>query len=724
VCGPLAWIFVFLTACVSEIETTRPIVDSDHRAAVLVEGRLLSNPHSLEQNRLLRGWRFVKGEDGRRLVPNDSESVVEFVNLDRRPRLLTIDVDDRSLDRASWVQARLGQRDLGRFPISGRIEVGLPENLPLGRVAVTFEFPNPEAPAIKSLSISPSLPAGEVNISENLIEQHGWSIVETGQWTEVGDRFEVDFQPPGSPTTGQRFAVTVEDPLGGLRQVFTWTAATESGTTDRTLISVPLVNETGPVRIRMVAQGRGPSGRWINPRIVGRRRPQKPLEHSPIREPPRLVVLYVMDALRSDHIGHLGPHRDLTPILDRIASEGVSLGNHFAVAPNTPPSTRALFSGLVMLDDRQLPHPGPPRMAEVFRQAGYRTVSITGNPHLSPDLDLGVGFERVELLRVTEDHHPNHPPTINNSAEILHKAASRWIEDLGSNERGFLYIHTMNPHNPYTPPPEVEDRIALSGSSSIDGRTRTLVAIRDLQRDVEPADVDRLQGLYAASVAYNDEEFAKLIDTINRHFDPAEVLLVVTSDHGDELFEHGGILHGYTLYDEMLRIPLIIRWPTRISPNETSSLTNTLDLHATLVELASSDPGGSTGTSLWPRLLHRQPPTPSHRVTFAAAPGLAGGVMARSQRWKLISVPNDGIRRGQGKGRGRSWDLEYVFDLIDDPGEQHNLAGTADLEIAWLRTRLMAWVETQRALQPVPGDQVMDNETKDQLEALGYVVDP
>ena len=722
--GPLAWIVVLLTACVSEIETSRPFFGPDHRADVLVEGRLLSNPHSVEQNRLLRGWRFVKGEDGRRLVPDDSESVVEFVNLDGRPRLLTIDVDDDSLDRESWVQARLGQRDLGRFPISGRIEVGLPENLPLGRVAVTLEFPKPEEPVIRSLSISPSLPAGEVDISENLIEQHGWSIVEAGHWVEVGDRFVVEFQPPGSPASGQRFAVTVEDPLGGLRQVFTWTLATESSTTSRTMISVPLVNEPGPVLIRMVAQGRGPSGHWINPRIVGRQIPQTPLGPPPIEEPPRLVVLYVMDALRSDHVGHLGPHRDLTPILDGIASEGVSLGNHFAVAPNTPPSTRALFSGLVMLDDRQLPHPGPPRMAEIFHQAGYRTVSITGNPHLSPELDLGVGFESVELLRVRESHNPKHPPTVNNSAEILHEAASRWIEDLGSNERGFIYIHTMNPHNPYTPPPEVEDRIAPSGSSSIDGRTRTLVAIRDLQRDVDPADVDRLRSLYAASVAYNDEEFAKLINTINRNFDPAEVLLVVTSDHGDELFEHGGVLHGYTLYDEMLRIPLIIRWPTRITPKKISSLTNTLDLHATLVELASSSPGGSTGTSLWPRLLHRQVPTPAHRVTFAAAPALAGGVMARSQRWKLISVPNDGIRRGQGKGRGRSWNLEYVFDLIDDPGEQHNLAGTADLEIAWLRTRLMAWVETQSALQPVPGDQVMDDETKDQLEALGYVVDP
>jgi hypothetical protein len=67
--------------------------------------------------------------------------------------------------------------------------------------------------------------------------------------------------------------------------------------------------------------------------------------------------------------------------------------------------------------------------------------------------------------------------------------------------------------------------------------------------------------------------------------------------------------------------------------------------------------------------------------------------------------------------------VEYVFNLENDPDEQHNLAGTDKLELAWLRTRLMAWIEAQRVLQPSPGDQVMDDETKDQLEALGYVVD-
>jgi arylsulfatase A-like enzyme len=519
--------------------------------------------------------------------------------------------------------------------------------------------------------------------------------------------------------------VTVEDQLGGLREVFTWEPPNTSGSTGSTKISVPLSDETGPVRIRLVARGNGPAAHWLNPRIDGSGRTHAERTPAPFDEsPPRLVILYVMDALRAHYVGHLGRRPKLTPTLDRLASQGITFTNHFAVAPNTPPSTRALFSGLVMLDDRQLPTPGPQRLAEVFRAAGYRTGSITGNPHLSPTLDLGVGFDHVELLRVAEDHHPDHPPTINSSAEILHEAALRWIDDLAAEECGFLYIHTMNPHNPYSPPQPFESRFAPVGGSTIDGRTRTLVSIRDGRADVGVDDIARLRQLYAAGVAYNDAELATLLQAIDERVDPRDVLVVVTSDHGEELFEHNGVLHGYTLYDEMLRIPLIIRWPARISPGEISDLANTLDLHATLVELAATSPVGTTGTALWPGILDRDAPTQNRQITFAAAPGLAGGVMARSPRWKLIMVPNEGIRRGQGKGRGRSFDLEYVFDLESDPNEQHNLAGTTELEVAWLRTRLKAWLEKQRELQPVPGDQVMDDETKDQLEALGYIVEP
>ena len=497
-----------------------------------------------------------------------------------------------------------------------------------------------------------------------------------------------------------------------LEESCSWQKGEGSDWASPTPVDAPLGDEPGLVRIRLIGKGHGRPARWIEPRIVEGRAPVAP-ESIPVRRAAlRLVVLYVMDALRSDHVGHLGEGDHPTPSIDNLAAEGATFLSHFAVAPNTPPSMRALFSGLVMFDDRQLPHPGPPRLAEAFRKAGYRTVSIAGNPHLSPKLDLGVGFESVELLRVREDHHPNHPPTVNNSAEILHEAAVRWIDGLGPDERGFLYIHSMNPHNPYTPPGELVSRFAPDGASTIDGRTRTLVAVRDQERDVTPGDIDRLRNLYAACVAYNDGEIGKLLEEINRRYDSNQVFVALTSDHGEELFEHNGVLHGYSLYDEMLRIPLIVRWPGHIPPGRIDALTNTLDFHASMVELAGRSAEGPKDSPLWRLFTGHNAPVTEAPITFAAAPGLAGAVMARSDGWKLILVPRNGLGRGMGKGRGRSLDVEYVFDLKNDPEEKLNLAGTNELELAWLRTRLMAWVSTQQALQPKPADHVMDDETE------------
>ncbi len=712
-----------LESCGGKKETTRPLVDSFHAADVLVERHVLSDPRSVDRNRLLRGWRFHRQSGGHRWVPSGPESVVEFVNLKKRPRSLELQaaVDDPGTQ--TRVRVRWKDRELGEFEITEHTSIPLPADLPLGRIAIVLEFTDTAGIAIERISIAPCLAPGEVLIEANEIEQNGWSVVEVVRRVQPGARMIVGFEPPIGTDSRQRFSITVDRGLGDPREVFWWRSGETSNSTSLRTIDAPLGNETGFVRIRLIGEGHGRPARWIEPRIIEREKPPVPADLPSIGPPPRLVVLYVMDALRADHVGHLGDGGHKTPNIDNLAAEGATFAAHFAVAPNTPPSTRALFSGLCMLDDRQLPHPGPTRLAEVYRDAGYRTISITGNPHLSENLDLGSGFESVEMLRVREDHHPDHPPTVNNSAEILHEAALRWIDVLGPDERGFLYIHSMNPHNPYTPPRELADRFAPPGASNIDGRTRTLVAVRDLNRDVASDDIDRIKGLYTAGVAYNDGEIGVLLEQIDRRVDPDQVVFALTSDHGEELFEHNGVLHGFSLYDEMLRIPLILRWPGHVPPGKIDALTNTLDLHASIVELAGGSAETSTGSSLWPLIGDHGAQDAAPSVTFAAAPGLSGAVMARSHRWKLIQVPRTGFDRGMGKGRGRSWDVEYVFDLVSDPDEQNNIAGTDELEVAWLRTRLMAWLATQQALQPVPGDQVMDDETKGQLEALGYIVE-
>jgi arylsulfatase A-like enzyme len=711
-------------ACTSDVEVAHPLLDARHAADVVVEEKVLSRPTSVEQNRLLRGWRYLRVDGALRIVPVGAESAIELSNLEPRPRTLILTVADKGRPDVAPIRARIGDRNLGELTVAdAMVTIPLPADLDVGRIAVTLEGPGLEGLTVERVTVSPCLKPGVVEVTPEEVRQSGWSAVDIVRYVPGGSRFVAELEPPSNADPAQSFSVVVDREPGRPREHRVWPRAGSDDRAATTRVSIPLGDGEGLVRVRLLARGVGRPGRWLDARIVSRQANGASPAPPPVPEPPRLVILYVMDALRADHVGHLGPHVELTPELDRLAADGVSFEQHFAVAPNTPPSTRALFSGLSLLDDRQLPHPGPERLAEVFRTAGYRTVSITGNPNLGPNLDLGVGFETVELLRVIEDHHPGHAPTVNRSAEILHEAALDWVDGLAPAERGFLYLHTMNPHNPYTPPPEIEARLAPSGPSTIDGRTRTLTAIRDRRLDVQKADVERIRKLYAAGVAYGDRELGRLLRELSSRFDPGEVLLIVTSDHGEELFEHGGVLHGYTLYDEMLHIPLIMSWPGRIGPRRVTSLTTTVDLHATLLALLGRPSEAVTGRSLWPTALGTEPSSSEPRLTFAAAPGLDGAVMVRSRDWKLIQAPRGGVKRGQGHGRGRSWDLEYLFDVASDPGERHNRAGLDSLEIAWLRSRLLGWLETQRALQPTAGEAPMDAATREQLEALGYIVE-
>jgi arylsulfatase A-like enzyme len=193
--------------------------------------------------------------------------------------------------------------------------------------------------------------------------------------------------------------------------------------------------------------------------------------------------------------------------------------------------------------------------------------------------------------------------------------------------------------------------------------------------------------------------------------------VAVTADHGEELFEHGGVLHGYTLYEEMVHIPLILWAPGRLRPAAVDVPTSTKDLTATLLALAGApSPPRSEGRSLL--RLDGDDEAPH----LAAASNVKGGIYAAiSSHLKLVWAPRAGLKWGMGEGLGRSHDPEYLFDLQKDPGETTNLAGSGGFEAAWLRSRLLAWVERGRTSAEGPEETPVDQETRKRLQALGYV---
>ena len=601
-------------------------------------------------------------------------------------------------------------------PIAARTSVPIPSDLPLGRFALGVSLPV-DAPPLRA-GFDTAQPAGEVRVRDHDIVQGGVSLVELvrplgspalGSKALVSGRIE----PPARPGGGQRLELR-QRCAGRDRLLWTWEPAWWHAFRNPRF-SVEVACPSGWLHLRFVAPTTGPPAAWKDLMIAGTPAP-RPAGHEQAPRGgrlPKAVLLYVFDALRADAAAT--PDRTSpTPTLAALMREGATFRRHFSVAPNTLPSTKALFTGHVwrqeggvrLADDL-------PTLAEAFRAAGYRTGLFSGSAYVSRAFGVDRGFEVApEEALLGEEEDLGLP---NENAARVGDSALAWLERLPADSRVFLYLHVIHPHNPYDPPAPFADR-ARGPDSAIDGRTRTLLAVSHQRRTVTTADQRQIAALYHANLAYADGELGELLAALRRRYTPGEVLVAATSDHGEELFDHGGLLHGYTLYDEQLHIPLVVSWPTVVGPRRIERPTSTVDLHDALLALAKG-----AGTPFAP-LLEARAGDIEDEVRFSAAASVRGGIFAaRTNRWKVVWAPRTGIHWGVGDGLGRARDAELVFDLVRDPRERRNLAGLTDApEPRWLRARLLQWA-AQRSVERGTNATPDDAETRARLRALGYV---
>ena len=703
-----------------------PLLDSAHTPDILTEDRALEHPPSLAGNRYLKGWRARKqrGQVGMVPLPRDQDSFLELVHLASRPRELILHGDFEDLPDGAQVEVQVADRSPESLPLTNPLRIRLPGDLPLGRVPLALGFPESGSIRFRRAAFRSAAKPGDVEIEGSKIRQSGFSLVDMVRRLEAPAVLQVGFDPPRNPNPDQRFALLVETEDGEATTAFEWKPDFWTRLRGSRQIEWTLPTEPSLVRFRFLAEGEGSEAVW-HPRIRFLETPE-PTPAPAAPDPPRLVILYVLDALRADHMGHLSGREGLSPHFDRLAEEGVSFGRHLSVAPNTLPSSMSLFTGQIFLDLPQgrwkLAADGPETLAEVFRGAGFQTAIFAANGYLSEAFGTTRGFDFEGRDSIYDPRFETG--AYNDSAERVHRATLQWLEQNPLDRPTFLYLHTLNPHNPYEPPASFLEGFVEEGASNLVASTDNLIEIKKTRRQVGAEDEERIRGLYAASMAYNDFHFGAFRKALEERFEPGEVLWIITSDHGDELFEHGGVLHGYTLYEEQLAIPLIFHWPGTLETKRSSAATDNLDLHETLRALVKAPPSGrGSGRSLWPILLEPSDESPGKGVRFAVASSAKGIYMARSDRAKYIWAPRAGTGWGLGEGRGRSREPEYFFDMVDDPGEQTNLMGTSSLEAAWLRSRLLAWIEKSRALEAgtTEDEGPLDEETIRHLKALGYL---
>jgi arylsulfatase A-like enzyme len=339
-------------------------------------------------------------------------------------------------------------------------------------------------------------------------------------------------------------------------------------------------------------------------------------------ERPRRVVVILLDALHAAHLSSHGGPSGLTPNLDRLARRGMRFERAFSNATWTLPSTASLMTGQLprthgVVTTRQQLEGRAVTAAELFRAEGWRTASFVQMVYASDSFGLDQGFE---------DFH-YYGPRGGDRAASMPEHALAWLDRHGD-ERAFLYLHFRRPHSVYNPPPGLLARLD-PGSPLSDGSADERLMRADTLGEAEltPEERARARLLYRANLAAIDLRLRELID---RCLSDPETLVVLLSDHGEALGQHGMYGHGLRLWAEVIDIPMVFAGPG-VTRGVDAGPACTVDVLPTLLELADlSVPVGVEldGVSLAPRLRGEETAPRTEPIPLAA--GFEGAVMRES----------------------------------------------------------------------------------------------
>lgn len=400
-------------------------------------------------------------------------------------------------------------------------------------------------------------------------------------------------------------------------------------------------------------------------------------------EPPPNILLIVVDTLRYDHLSFYGYGRDTSPeIRRRLVDRGVVVEDAYAQAPWTLPSMASMLTGrppAEMLDGDGLPWGIPEQadtLAEGLASRGYRTAAFVANPTLHRGNGFAQGFDDFTTAPYDIASMARHADDINGAALPWLKAAPP--------EPFFLYLHYLDPHDPYTSPDLVDGRSEFypDYAGKIRGTDIHGLYLGEIEMEDQERDLAHIAALYDSEIRYVDRRIGELLDAIPTEV-MARTLVVLTSDHGEELFDHGGWKHGETLYEEQIHVPLVVRWDDRLPAGARRAGTvRLLDLAPTLLAASgapSVDPE-MPGHDLLPALAGA--PLPKLRASarhFGSGPTRLAQVDGKS---KNLFFDRHAAFAPKDDREARLWrrDIERMgrfeaYDLATDPGERTNLAG-------------------------------------------------
>jgi arylsulfatase A-like enzyme len=412
------------------------------------------------------------------------------------------------------------------------------------------------------------------------------------------------------------------------------------------------------------------------------------------------VVIVSIDTLRPDHLGCYGYPKATSPHIDAFRREAVLLRQVVAAAPSTLASHASMFTSLrvqhhgASISVPSALRPGVLTIAELLQRAGFATASFNGGGQLHRSWGLDRGFGVYESATDSSDAEIG-ADTLAGQVE----KARAWLESVGPRPF-FLFLHTYEVHHPYTPSAERLRHMeaAYSGTLPDHISIRLLEKINSGERLLQPGDLEHIVAAYDAEIASADAGFGDLRSLLRRLGRYDSSIVVLTSDHGEAFGERGRVgWHGDSLYDEQVRIPLVVKLPGgHLAGRTVETQIREIDLAPTLLSrLDLPVPPEFSGTPI-----DFEGGAPDHPPwAVAGIDGNPRSIAVRTAQWK--------------------WYEGHLYDLDRDPGETRDVASLHPDVDRDLARRLLAMLASREIAPRSPTGP--EESVRDQLKALGYL---
>ncbi len=403
------------------------------------------------------------------------------------------------------------------------------------------------------------------------------------------------------------------------------------------------------------------------------------------------IILISIDALRADHLSCYGYHRNTSPNIDRLASQGVLFKNAFSQATSTLPSHTSIFlSQYVWRHKVNTPkkrlHNLSVTLAEILKNENYATAAFTGAVGLSSKYGFNQGFE------IYEDRIP---------AKRRHYKLLSWLEPV-RNRKLFLFIHALEVHAPYNPPLPYSDLYTKGRCEGI--RTSHGIIPHKLNASkLTPEEIDYIMAVYDGGINYVDDQLGKIFEKLNQMGLDDNTIIILTADHGEAFKEHGRFEHSYKPYIEEVNVPLIIKGPGIPRNRICENYVQHIDILTTILEILNIPQRKEMqGRSLLTLMHNCEIEKDSKTYSWGHF-----SMSLRTKEWTYImnqSRPDE------------------LYDRINDPKEQNNIIKKRPLIAQKLKKELEDFIVLKSEGKPQVAEEIhIDEELKERLKSLGYL---